>query len=336
MKYLLLGWLLCYSLVCQSVETSAVAKTQVLQTLRHKIAAHYVMSENLAKIEASLDALAKSPEFVEATDSKAVAALLSAELQLHDKHFAVQWRSAAQRAVNATPSEDWFSKLERKNFGFKRVEILEGNVGYLEFWGFANLSERSRGTVGHMMGLLSGVDALIIDLRHNGGGNAEMVQLLSSYLLADKTHLNSFYSRDTGATTEFWTLDGVGSKFAPDLPLFLLTGAATFSAAEEFAYNLKHLKRATLVGETTKGGANPWRYVELLDGFRAAIPVAKAINPITKTNWEAVGVRPHVAIAAEQAFNEAYILALEALKSRGASDHQLEDIQSKLHELTGS
>ncbi|WP_341501351.1 S41 family peptidase [Gallaecimonas sp. GXIMD4217] len=312
---------------------TASEKAKVLDSLREHIRDHYVQVGHIDRIDATLQALAKTERFKAITEPRALARLLTDELQRHDKHFGVQWQDRSKPQAQRVEREDWFSKLDRKNFGFNKVEILDGNVGYLAFWGFDNLDDEARKTVEHLMGFLGKVDAMIIDLRRNGGGSAEMVQLLSSYFLDTKTHLNSFYSRESGSTTEFWTLDDVQSPFARGLPLYVLTSAETFSAAEEFAYNFKQLKRATLVGETTRGGANPWRYYPLVAGFRAGIPNAMAVNPITKSNWEGVGVKPHVAASSEQALDRAYLLALEAIRPSLKDGYQLKEIDAKLAEL---
>ena len=156
------------------------------------------------------------------------------------------------------------------------------------------------------MAFLANCDALIIDLRDNGGGNPEMIQLLSSYFFSgEPRHLNSFYYRLDEKTEQYWTLPYVpGSKLA-DTDLYVLTSSYTFSGAEEFTYNLKNMKRATIVGETTGGGAHPVRMEILNDHFAIGVPYARAVNPISKTNWEGTGIEPDVKVPAAQALDKA-------------------------------
>ena len=226
--------------------------------------------------------------------------------------------------------ETWFAKLDRQNSGFKRIEVLDGNVGYVEFWGFDEVSERSAPRVAAVMAVIAGTDALIFDLRKNSGGSGDMVRLISSYLLPGEIHLNSFYWRASESTTEFWTLADVVGEKRPGVPVYVLTSKDTFSAAEEFAYNLKHLGRAEVVGESTKGGANPWQFFDLGDGFRAAIPIAKAINPVTLGNWEHVGVQPDQSVPAERALVVAYRSALTELRRTTDDPNRLGDIDRAL------
>ena len=148
--------------------------------------------------------------------------------------------------------------------------------------------------------------SLIVDLRENGGGKPEMVALIASYLFDRRTHLNDLWTRHTGSTRAFWTEDRVaGRGFGGDKPIYVLTSAHTFSAAEEFAYDLQALKRATIVGETTAGGAHPASEGRIDDHFVLMVPWGKAINPVTGTNWEGVGVVPDVKVAASEALDAA-------------------------------
>ena len=136
-----------------------------------------------------------------------------------------------------------------------------------------------------------------------------MVQYICSYFFGEKTHLNSLYWRKGDRTQEFWTLDELPSERMPDVPLFVLTSKYTFSGAEEFAYNFKTRKRATIVGESTGGGANPGGTIEINELFSINVPTGRAINPVTQTNWEGTGVTPDVKTIASNALNKAHLLA---------------------------
>jgi C-terminal processing protease CtpA/Prc len=152
-------------------------------------------------------------------------------------------------------------------------------------------------------------------MRDNGGGDPSMVRYVSSYLFSTRTHLNDLWNRKTGETQEFWTLDTIpGKRFGGEKPVYVLTSSRTFSGAEEFSYNLKMLKRATIVGETTGGGAHPVAGRRIDDHFIIGVPGARAINPISKTNWEGVGVEPDVKVAAATALATAQKMATEKIK----------------------
>jgi len=237
----------------------------------------------------------------------------------HDKHLRV--RPAPPRDPNnpsqPSPEEEKKQQLEqlhKENFGFKKVEILPGNIGYIDFRYFAETSfGDASATAIAAMNFLAHVDALIFDLRENGGGSPSMIQLISSYLFEEPVHLNSFYIRKSNETQQFWTQGHVQGKKLINVPVFVLTSSFTFSGAEEFTYNIKNLKRGTIIGETTGGGAHPveGHIFEDLNVF-ITVPFGRAVNPITKTNWEGTGVEPDIKITASQAL---IVARTEALKS---------------------
>ena len=309
-------------------------KLTLVDTLKNKIATEYVLVEKIDEITQALSNLEQSPAFKNATTEQHIAKLLSQTIRQFDDHFSFQWQDRNVGVIDKNSQlparEGWFNMLNRKNSGFNKVEILDGNIGYISFIGFDNVTSSSRRIVESVMSFVGDTDAVIFDLRKNGGGSPEMIQLISSYFFARKTHLNSFYNRQTGVLTEFWTFDKVNGKKRPHTPLYVLTSHDTFSAAEEFSYNLKHLRRGTIIGEATGGGANPVTYFNLGDGFRASIPISKAINPITKTNWEGIGVQPDVKVDAEHAFDTAYQLALTDVKNGASNPHQLKEINDRL------
>jgi C-terminal processing protease CtpA/Prc len=163
------------------------------------------------------------------------------------------------------------------------------------------------------MNFLSNANAIIIDLRKNGGGNPSMIQLLSSYFLEDYTHLNSFENRGEDSLQQFWTLPYVPGRSMYETDLYVLTSQRTFSGAEEFTYNMKNLERATIIGETTGGGAHPGGFQIAIHDFLVWVPTGRAVNPITKTNWEGTGIEPHVSVPQDKALEKAHSMALEKL-----------------------
>lgn len=222
----------------------------------------------------------------------------------HDRHLGVRPAPpASEEARLAIPGEGG-----RGNYGFRRAEILDANVGYIRLDGFVPGPEAER-TAAAAMAFVAHTDALIFDLRQNGGGSPEMIRFLTSYLFDTRTHLNDMVGRDGKVVQEYWTLDEVPGPRRPKIPVYVLTSSYTFSGAEEFAYNLKSLKRATIVGETTGGGAHPVRAERVNDHFMVGIPYMRARNPITGTNWEGTGVEPDVAVPADEALDRALEMA---------------------------
>jgi retinol-binding protein 3 len=165
------------------------------------------------------------------------------------------------------------------------------------------------------MAFVAHTDALIFDLRDNGGGDPAMVAFIASYLFDRHTHLNDLYNRRENSTEQYWTLPYVPGERLPKQPVFVLTSSHTFSGAEEFCYDLKTQKRATIVGETTGGGAHPVGGHTVADYFMIGVPFAKAVNPVTKTNWEGTGVEPDVKVSAADALTTAEKLAAEKIQA---------------------
>jgi hypothetical protein len=149
-----------------------------------------------------------------------------------------------------------------------------------------------------------------------------MIQLMTSYFFPEPTHLNDIYTRREDKTENYWTLPYVPGRKMDSVDLYVLTSSYTFSGAEEFSYNLKNLKRATLIGETTGGGAHPVDAKVVQAKYIMIVPIARAINPISKTNWEGTGVAPDVAVPAGQAFDKGYQMALEKLRDKAKTPEE--------------
>jgi len=196
------------------------------------------------------------------------------------------------------------------NFGIHKVERLDGNVGYLDVRRVA-VPANAGPAIGAAMELVAGTYALIIDLRQNHGGAPEGVVFWCSYLLDERpTHLNDIFHADTGETRQFWALPYVPGTRYTDKPVYVLTSGHTFSGGEDFAYTLQALGRATVVGETTGGGAHPTRGFPISAAVHIGIPFARSVNPVTGTNWQGTGVVPDVPADAGQAYDVAYAKAL--------------------------
>jgi hypothetical protein len=280
----------------------------------------YVSQDVAKKYGARLQAKLAAGAFDTAGTPAALASLLTQELQRvnGDKHlrvFAPGPRGAqfVPPAPKALPVP-FVRELADLPHGFRRVGVLDGNIGYLDLLMFVP-EATGRDTAVAAMTFLGGVDALIVDLRDNGGGSPSLIRLISSYFFDKPTHLNSIYWREGNRTEEFWTYDTVDGRRLSDVPIFVLTSRRTASGGEEFTYNLKTRRRALVIGEVTWGGANPGGTFPLPAGLRIFVPVGRAINPITGTNWEGTGVVPDVACDRERAFEIGLERARVAAKS---------------------
>lgn len=256
-------------------------------------------------------------------DDEAFAAAVTADLQSvnGDKHLRLLFSVDEIPDDGGTEVFDldrYRAEAELAAHGFAKVERLPGNVGLLDIRQlFA--AEVSGAAAVAAMNLVAGADALVIDLRRNGGGDPAMVALLCGYLFDESVHLNDLYFRPDDSTTQYWTQPFVpGPSFGGSKPVYVLTSADTFSGAEELSYNLQQLKRATLIGETTKGGAHPGSRYRVGPHLKSAVPSGRAINPVSGTNWEAVGVQPDVPVPADEAFEEAYRRALTHVLTLGS------------------
>jgi C-terminal processing protease CtpA/Prc len=296
----------------------AATRTQVIDAALKELNNRYVFPEVAKQIETSIRQRISNKEYDAVTSAEEFARKLTDDLQAvsRDKHMRVRYSAqpipVRKQASEPTPEEraEFENNMRRINFAFEKVERLPGNIGYIKFNNFL-APELGAETVAAAMNFVTNTDALIFDLRNNGGGSPEMVALISSYLFGDKpVHLNSLYWREGNKTEDFFTKPTVLGRKYGDKDIYILTSNYTFSAAEEFTNNLKILKRATIVGETTGGGANPGGVFRLGEHFGIFVPTGKAVNPITKTNWEGTGVEPDVKVAKELALKTAYLAAL--------------------------
>jgi hypothetical protein len=296
----------------------AATRARVIDAAIAQLNDSYVFPDVAKKMGDAVRERQKRGEYDAITDGNAFAAKLTENFRdvSHDKHLRVDYSPAKipDRPPDASPSPDeiaqYHKQMETMNCGFEKVEHLSGNIGYVKFDMFAD-PDVCGPTAVAAMNFLANVDAIIFDLRENGGGDPKMIALISTYLFDKPTHLNDLWERKDDSTHQYWTLPYVPGKRLDGKPVYVLTSKQTFSGAEEFSYNLKNLKRATLVGETTGGGAHPVSGHRIDDHFMIGVPFARAINPISKTNWEGVGVEPDVKVPAADALTTAEKLALE-------------------------
>jgi hypothetical protein len=299
---------------------------------------NYVFPDVAKTMEQALRARVAKGEYASITSAKELSKKLTDDLRTvsNDKHLGVRYYADGTPDFAAPPSaerernnREWMQKV---NYGFEKVERMQGNVGYVDIRGFVDPKAGGE-TASAAMSFVGNADALIVDLRNNGGGEPAMIAYVLSYLFDEPTHLNDIWERVGDKTQQWWTMPHVpGIRFGGTKPVYVLTSNRTFSGGEEFAYNLKNLKRATLIGETTGGGAHPVQPFRISEHFGIGVPFARAISPITKTNWEGTGVTPDIAMPRDEALDAAYVMALEKLLESTTDERRKEQLRRTIDE----
>ncbi len=292
----------------------ATARHRVIDGASAIVTKYYVDAEVAQKMAIAIREHEKNGDDNAATDGPTFADLLTSQMRevSHDKHVAVIYGAVKISEKPTTPTSEevarYAREMKQNNCTFEKITILPHNIGYLKFNSFPDASICGP-TTAAAMAKLNHADAIIFDLRDNPGGYANMVALIATYLFDRPTHLNDFYDRSQNSTEKSWTLPPVPGNTLADKPAFVLTSSTTFSAAEGFSYDLKMLKRATLVGETTSGRGHMGAPHRIDNHFTIRVPSMKVINPISKTNWEGTGVEPDVKVKAADALKVAINLA---------------------------
>jgi retinol-binding protein 3 len=302
-----------------NVTVDAALRKRVIDGVDENLTEYYVDADLARQMVDALQAHAKAGDYDKITDGDMLATQLTKDLQnvSHDRHLRVDFSPFKMPPRGAPTPEDeanFHKQMEHQNCAFDKVEILPGNIGYIKFDGFMDASFCGP-TVVAAMSFVAHTDALIFDIRQNGGGQPAMVTLIASYLFDEPTHLIDIYNRKENTTTQNWTLSYLPGQRLTKQPVFVLTSKRTFSGAEEFAFDLKNQKRAVIVGETTGGGAHPVSGHTVADYFMVGVPFAKSLDPVTKTNWEGTGVEPDVKVAADDALAKAEQLANEKIQA---------------------
>jgi retinol-binding protein 3 len=303
-------------------DLGAEERARVLAAVGDELTAHYVFPDMGVKMATTLRARAARGEYDGITNATELARVVTAAMRevSHDAHAMLERApSPAEATADDAKWERIFAR-NRATAGFGATTWLPGNVAQVAIESFEPV-DAARATIAARMTEVAGAAALILDLRENHGGDPATVALLASYLF-DETpvHLNDMWWRDDGSLDTFFTLRTVtGKRFGAVKPVVVLTSHATFSAGEELAYDLQVLHRATLVGETTRGGAHPVALRKLSPLFTLRVPTGRAINPVTKTNWEGTGVTPDVEATAGDAPAAAEHQVKLALTSRAAA-----------------
>jgi len=306
-------------------------RTTVIQDIIRLAREKYVYPEIGEKTASQIQIKLEDGDYNDVNQESDLALRLTTDLRSlsNDRHWSVVYdpKGAADWVDPETEADEdrmarYLEMARKTNYGFERVERLKGNIGYIDLRRF-DPSEYGGETAVAAMNFVANCDALIIDLRHNHGGYPSMVQLITSYLYdPEPRHINTFYYRPTDDTQQFWTFPHVPGTRRPHIPVYVLISSITGSGAEEFAYNLKYMERATLIGETTVGAAHPVTKEVVQGEFDVRLPYGRPINPITGLNWEGTGVEPHIAVPAEDALKTAHLNAVEHLAAKCQDENE--------------
>lgn len=311
MRFLALLFLLFLLLVPPVKAAMSQERCAVIDAVVLHLKTRYVDSAVGARAAEALRTAIRSGDLDQIDDPDRFAQELSALLQrlTGDGHLNVEFsttpvKADAGGAFTKEQMERWYGA--HLNYGIQRIDRLENNVGYIDLRAFAPL-DMGGDTLVAAMNVLADMDAMIIDLRSNGGGMGDAADLVASYLFDEgRQPLTGIYDRPTDTLTQRFTQVYVpGRRFGGVKPVYVLISADTFSAAEALAYNLQALDRAIIVGETSGGGAHPFDYLPVSDHFVLWSVTARSINPITGGNWQDVGVQPDIETASEQALDAA-------------------------------
>lgn len=319
MRRLLLPLLLATALHAQDPQLTTAQKREIAEAFAKKVETTYVLEEPARAIAKAVreriakgeyDALASAQELAARLTSDARAVHADGHLQVALAKNAIPAAYNPDLPPSADVKKEAFEEYRKINFGMAEARRLDGNVGYLDVVLFPPL-EMAKPTIDAAMAFVAHTDALIIDARRHDGGDPETVAYLVSWFVPEGALINETFTRANGNVTQYRGGKLPAARYARKV--WVLTSRGTFSGGEELAYDLQAFKRATLVGEITGGGAHPTRAYRIHERFYAMIPFRRSINPITKTNWEGVGVKPDVAVAASDALKVAHAAALKEL-----------------------
>ena len=333
-----LGTLLSFhAFAAQETALNASARTAIVQTLVTKMNANYIEPAVAERVSSAIARKNAEGGYATAASVQTFSEALANDLREFsgDLHFGtavyagLRERSGIAELPGRARMDEARDQTARRGYDIEKIERLPGNVGYIELRGFGG-PEFVGAAYTAAMSLMAGTDALILDLRRNGGGSPASVAYLMSHFfpLGDERHLIDMYDRPTGTTRQYWTVKTVAQRY--DKPVYVLTSARTFSGGEDFSYSIQAQKRGTVVGETTGGGSNPVGRFSVGQGIVVVIPTSRTTNFVTKTNWEHVGVKPDIAVPAAQALQTAHVTILRKLVSSEKDGDERKELQRVL------
>jgi len=295
----------------QTVKLTRQVKSETVENIAASLKENYIYLDTAIRMGNFIRQQLNSGSYDTITMPEVFASRLTTDLLsiYHDGHLSVSYAPAFTNVQGKTDTALERSRMlkfrKRVNFGFDKAEILPGNIGYLKIGGFFEPDPAAKAMTLAAFRFVSNSESLIIDLRNNMGGDPRMVSFICGFFFDRKTHLNDLYSRKDGSTTAYWAIPDTTLTTLQTTPIYILTSSRTFSAGEELSYDLQMQKRALIVGEITGGGAHPVQPFPVGQGFIANVPYARAVNPVSGTDWESIGIKPDKSAPAD--------LALEAV-----------------------
>lgn len=307
-------------------------KRRAITELAKMLRARYCIAATAEKAATFVERKLADGGYDQVADAEAFAQALTADLQgiTKDKHLrfgAVTPPLQPPAASSTNPRNEEAERaariveMRRSNYGLLRAEILAGNVGYLEVRRFQP-PDVAGDTIVASMQFLANADAVIVDLRNCRGGSSFTMPIFAGYFLSRPTHLFDMEFRGDSYTDHYWTAPWLPGKRLAEIPMYILTSAYTFSGAEGLAYRFQVLKRATIVGETTGGGANAGGIMDVAPFFRVWMPMGRPVDRDTATNWEGTGVLPDVKTSAREALAAAHFEALKSIKAKSTNEKE--------------
>lgn len=309
----------------EDLPINAEQRGAILDGVAQRYDSLYVFAERGRDIRNKLSSKAVRARYAGCAVASCLADSLTQDLQRWsgDKHLRFVY-SARPRPMTAQAVPDAAARareaeaMRMRNYGFHKVERLHGNIGLIEFGRFDPAADAAEAAAAALR-FVANTDALIIDLRNNGGGHADMVAHLMSYFVAEQTKLGTLTRRHSQDDVQIWTAAHVSAPRYLNKPIYVLTAKRTFSAAEGLTYDLRHHANAMIIGEPTRGGANPGNFFQLNEHFAVFIPTGRMVNAKTGSNWEGVGIKPDHEVTYAEALKTAHKLALQELLQKQAN-----------------
>lgn len=338
--------------MAQAPETPPLTKEEradILNSIADLFESNYIFPDKGKLVKTKLNELAKKDAYKNITQIKKLLERLVSDIQeiIHDSHFNLAHIPAMSNMNWVQPGdseedkkaaeEEIFNHAKLNNFGITKVEILEGNIGYLNLSSFNAPVEGAKPQLAAAFNMLQYTKALIVDMRQNTGGLPEYVSLAESYFFEKPTLTSTIYNRTENTTTKFITLAEPGGAKYLGKEVYVLTGPTSASGGESFPYDLQAFKKATIIGEQTVGGAHGFTPVMLnlnkQGNVAVLMPDMREENVITKSNWEGVGVQPDIKVSAKFALETAHKKALEKLLQNEKSEEQKAQYQSLIAKI---
>ncbi|MEU9294254.1 S41 family peptidase [Streptomyces sp. NPDC048266] len=293
-----------------------LAPAPVIDETARLLTEHYVFPEIGEQLAGLLQRRLTEGAY-DVEDAEELARLVTADLQSvnGDRHLRLKHHADPVSPEQGAATRDAMRRdFDTSLGGAPRVQLLDGGVAVVELAPMLFPLEWAAEPLSAALTLVSRAQALILDVRANRGGDPDTVAFVCSHLLDKRTHLNTMYWRGGERREQSWSQPQVpGVRFGGSKPLYVLSSGSTFSAAEELAYDLQQLGRAVIVGERTRGGAHPCKGWTVHPHLEATIPFGRAVNPVSRTNWEGTGVQPDIPCAAADSLEHAHALALARL-----------------------